>query len=95
MDQPPENIQDNLSDIKGKLFVSFNGHLSKTEFESELMKTDKGGKVPKYKRYFCDKGQLFNFENRTIALTNQWGNETIEAANRLCTLHAKIEYKKE
>ena len=91
----PEQIQDDLIDIKKNLFVSFEGSLSKSEFKREVMKSDKRGAVPKFKRYFCDKEQLFYCDNRTFALTNQWGNDTVNAANKLCSLNLKIEYRRE
>jgi len=35
-------------------------------------------------RYFCKEGEIFQFEGRTFALTNQWGNKTVEAARDIC-----------
>ena len=91
----PEQIQDELNDIKKKLFVSFEGSLNKSEFKQEIKKSDKGGQVAKFKRYFCDDGQLFYCDNRTFALTNQWGNDTTDASDRLCSIYSNIEYRRE
>ena len=91
----PEKIQDELSDIKGKLFVSFEGNLDERNFKREIMESDKRGAIPKFKRYFCEEGQLFYRDGRTFALTNQWGNDTTDAADRLSSIYSNIDYRKE
>ncbi len=91
----PDNISSRLETKKKNLFVSFNGKLNENQFAEKLMETDSGGVVPKTKRYFCAKNQLFFNDGKTYAMTNQWARETIEAAELLCEGHRDIRFKKE
>lgn len=66
----PEEIQA-LIDWRKNLFVSFEGNLDSEKCIEESMKQDKGGALPRSKRFFCDEGELFHSQGKTYALTNQ------------------------
>ena len=91
----PREIRDQLKGTKGSLFADFEGRLSESEFTDELKKADNSGIHSKTDRFFCKADQLFFYENRTYALTNQWGKETTTAADVLCSKHEGIEFEKE
>jgi hypothetical protein len=68
---------------RGDLFESFEGNLSPDDFQDALMQTDKGGALPRTKRFFCNDGELFYQDGKTYALTNQWGRKTVKAVNEI------------
>ena len=61
------------------LFIAFDGELDEKVFSEKLMALDSGGKVKKTDRYFCRQDELFISQGKTYALSNQWGNRTLEA----------------
>ena len=79
----PEELADIISWRKGNLFISFDGELDEQQFIERLMQLDKGGKLPKTKRYFCKQDELFFVNDRTYAMTNQWGLRTTEAVDSI------------
>ena len=93
----PEDIKQRLKGTKSSLFTDFEGNLSEPQFATELKKADGSGTQSKVERFFCKKEQLFYIENedRTYALTNQWGKETTSAAQILCTEYKITEFEKE
>ena len=92
----PDEIKDHLKGIKkGSLFVEYDGNLSDSEVVAELKQADSVGSQSKSERYFCKEDQLFRVNNRTYALTNQWGKDTVDVANKLCLKYQNIEYEKE
>ena len=86
----PEEIADIISWRKGNLFVNFDGSLDEEKFSEQLMTLDTGGKYPKTKRYFCKQDELIWIEGKTYALTNQWGQRTLEAVDLLSTKYPKM-----
>ena len=79
----PEELMEVVACRGENLFIIFPGALSKREFSEQLMKLDSGGVIPKTKRYFCKEGELFVVEDRTYAMTNQWGASTLEAVEQV------------
>lgn len=49
----------------------------------ELKRTEDGGRHPKTKRFFCQAGEYFHFDEKTFVLTNQWGKASVEIAEAL------------
>ena len=84
----PEDIANVINWKQNNLFVSFLGTLDENSFITELMKTDSGGKLPKHKRFFCEEKELFHIADKTYALSNQWGERTLEAVNLLAHTYA-------
>jgi len=96
----PEDIKQRLKGTKSGPFTDFEGKLSEPEFATELKKTDGSGIQSKVDRFFCKEGRLFYIENedrtyRTYALTNQWGKDTISAAQIPCLEYKITEFKKQ
>ena len=77
----PEQIANIISWRRGNLFVCFDGILDEEIFSERLMTLDTGGKLPKTKRYFCKQDELFQIDGKTYAMTNQWGNRTVETVD--------------
>jgi hypothetical protein len=78
-DAAPEEIAQAIPWRKNHLFLKLEGELDSEGFIEEVMKTDAGGKVPKFKRYFYRDDELFRYKGNTYALTNQWGKGALEA----------------
>lgn len=90
----PKEISDLLSKVKKNLFKSFDEKLNQEQFTANLMEINPGGRIPGYKRYFYEENQLFYIDGKTYALTNQWGLDTVEAAELLCK-EQDIRFEKE
>lgn len=88
-DVSPEEVSKFIN-WRGDLFISFNGTLDEKGFSEQLMKLDTGGKLPKTKRYFCKQDELFIIDDKTYALTNQWGLRSEEAANLLSSKYPQM-----
>ena len=73
---------------------AFEGKLDAEQVREQLMKEDKGGAVPRSKRFFCD--DPFHIEGNTYVLSNQWGGDALETASKLRQMfpELKIEVKK-
>lgn len=69
----PDQIAELIDRLKPNLFIAFEGELDEEMFAELLMKDDPGGKVPRTKRYFCKQDELYFWNNKTYAMTNQWG----------------------
>lgn len=65
------------------LFQKFDGELSSDELIERLTENHPGGKMPHYRRYFSQDGEIFHVNGRTYTFSNQWGGRTIEAIDRL------------
>lgn len=66
------------------MFRVADGVLSSAEFiAQQLAGTANGGKAFEDHRFYCDEGEVFHFQGKTYAFTNQWGNRCIEAIDRL------------
>ena len=77
----PEELANLISWRRGNLFICFDGELDEEQFAEQLMAIDTGGKLPKTKRYFCKRDELFVVDGKTYAMTNQWGLRTLEAVD--------------
>tara|TARA_R100000900_G_scaffold139246_3_gene118769 strand:- start:476 stop:1231 length:756 start_codon:yes stop_codon:yes gene_type:complete len=77
----PEELSELIHWRRNNLFVSFEGALDEVDFSEKLMEFDSGGKLPKTKRFFCKPGELFEVGDKTYAMTNQWGQRTLEAVD--------------
>lgn len=83
----PEDLAKIISWRQSNLFIEFPGNLNEDVFIAELMRTDVGGKLPKHKRFFCKGEELFQIGDKTYALSNQWGDRTLEAVNLLANTY--------
>lgn len=79
----PLEIAEIISWRKNNLFFVFDEILDEEGVYDGLMELDAGGKVPKHKRYFSKDDELFHIDGKTYILSNQWGNRTIEAIDKL------------
>jgi len=86
----PVDIAKVISWREKNLFARFPGALDEASFNKELMKTDGGGKLPRYKRFFCKEDELFQLDGETCALSNQWGDRTLEAVKLLSNKYPKL-----
>lgn len=73
---------------------AFEGALDAEQVQEQLMKEDKGGAVPRFKRFFCD--NPFQIEGNTYVLSNQWGVDALDTAGKLAQMFPdlQIEIKK-
>ncbi len=76
-----------------RLFMVFEGELSSDDVISAIMEDDIGGRIPRYKRYFCNEEELFHFDGKTYVLSNQWGDKTVEAAKSLSNMFPELSIK--
>jgi hypothetical protein len=79
----PDDLSKKISWRQNNLFISFPGKLNEDAFVAELMKSDVGGALPRYKRFYCKEDELFHIGDMTYALSNQWGNKTLDAVDQL------------
>lgn len=86
----PEDIADLVPWRKNNMFISFEGELDEDQFSEKLMELDSGGKLPKTKRFFCKRDELFVDQGRTYAMTNQWGARTEEAAECILSYYPNL-----
>lgn len=77
----PEQLANMLSWRRNNLFVEFLGKLNEEEFRAQLMETDAGGQLPRWRRFFCKQDELFYLDGKTWAMSNQWGDRTLEAVD--------------
>ena len=74
----PQQIDETIP-VRVSLFVESDGKLNAEQMRKEIMKLDRGQKVPKADRYFCkDDSELFYSDNKTYALSNDWWEERTE-----------------
>ena len=79
----PQQLVEAIHWKKKNLFIAFDGDLDEQQFIERLMENDTGGTIPLYKRYFSSQNELFHIDGMTYALSNQWGNRTLEAVELL------------
>ena len=72
----PEAIAELVPSRKNRMFKVLDGVLDEEAISIELLKDDPGGRHPRTKRYFCKEGEYFHYNNKTYALSNQWGRST-------------------
>lgn len=76
--------------LPSKKFKIFGGLLNEQEVYDKIMSQDKGGTVPRSDRYFVNKGEFFYAGDKTYVLSNQWGNGTLEAIEKLIKAFPKL-----
>lgn len=87
----PDEICELISWRRNNLFVVFEGALGETQVYEKLMEHDVGGAVPRAKRYFSKQDELMIVNGKTYVLTNQWGNRTTEAVDRLIGVFSQLD----
>ena len=73
----PVDINDKIPVKKSNLFLAFDGKLDSSEFVARI-RSERSDSVAK--RYFVRDAELFRCGERTYALTNQWGKDSVEKA---------------
>ena len=81
----PNKVIDAIPSRKNRLFMVFDGELDEQGVYDSIMAGHTGGKVAKTKRFFSEEGEFFYVDGKTYVLTNQWGNQTLEAVEALIT----------
>ena len=79
----PEEVADIIFWRKNILFYHIEGEFGEEQVISKLSEEDKGGAVPKHRRYFSKEDELFHIDGKTYLLTNQWGHRTLEVVELL------------
>ncbi len=87
----PEQVADIIFWRKKNLFYCFNEELNEEQVIARLTEENKGGAVPKHRRYFSKEDELFHIDGKTYLLTNQWGLKTLEAVALLKNTFTGIE----
>ena len=70
--------------------IDFEGALDSEEIKDLLQKDGPGGVQPRFKRFFCEDDQIFHIQEKSYVLSNQWGQDTAEAANSLARVFAQL-----
>jgi hypothetical protein len=86
----PDEVMQAIPWRKNRLFEVFEGELDFEQVQEEIMKSDTGGRHPRIKRFFCNDGEIFHFDNQTYVLTNQWGKKALEATENLAEAFPKL-----
>ena len=68
----PKRIAEHCGLLGNRAFLSVKGEVTVEDFHRLANKADDGPKFRKI-RFFCDDGELFHFDGRTYAFSNQWG----------------------
>lgn len=76
----PKRVVEALPSRKLKMF---DGELDRDQVIERIMEVDGGGVVPRWKRFFCDDDKLVRVGGKTYVVSNQWGTDTIDAADSL------------
>lgn len=87
----PEEIADVITWRKNNLFYHFDEELDEEQVIARLADEDKGGAIPKHRRYFSKEDELFHIDGNTYLLTNQWGLKTLEAVDLLKKSYTELE----
>lgn len=72
-DGNPENI---VKILPGKVLV-IDGLLKDEEVRNRLKLKDKGAKLSRTARFFCENNEPIQFRGKTYVLSNQWGKDTL------------------
>ena len=73
----PEDINSFIPVKKSNLFVAYDGELDSSTLIGKL-RTEKSDQATKW--YFTSDDELLHYEEKTYALTNQWGKDSVEKA---------------
>ncbi|MDD9947976.1 MAG: hypothetical protein OXU48_00420 [candidate division Zixibacteria bacterium] len=86
--KPIEEVVSSIEKVKPNPFHVIERSVSSVEFRRELRKITKD----RPRRFFIDKGELFEVDGKTYALTNQWTTEgAINAAESLTSRYPDLE----
>lgn len=86
----PEAIMATIPWRGKSMFETFAGTLNGEEFIKAMENKWPSEGVPRYKRYFRQDEELFHIDGKTVALTNQWGDRTLEAIDTLREAFASV-----
>ena len=86
----PQRVVKALPSRKLKVFE---GELDRKRVIERIMEGDKGGRVPRWKRFFCDDDELVRVEGKTYVVSNQWGTDTFAAADSLVHAFPDLDIK--
>lgn len=92
----PEAIAENIPWRRSTLFRSAAGALDSMMFvDAVTAEAERDGRVFDETRFFCADEELLRSGGRTYAFSNQWGDRTLEAIDRLSNAYpdAQIRYK--
>ena len=84
----PEIVTEALSSAK---LLDFHGTLDSEGVQELIQKNDRGGNVPRTRRFFCEEGEPFQIGGSTYVLSNQWGRDTAQAARALAEAFPDLE----
>lgn len=90
-DGTPQQVIEAVAWKGNSLFEILEGTLNSAQAYDQIMKDDIGGAVPRAKRFFVNKDELFHFDGKTYVLTNQWGNRTLEGVESLSKMFPNLE----
>ena len=80
----PERIADAIPWRRNSLFRVADGELDSAEFIArQKVDAAAGGRSFEQRRFYCADDELFHYDQKTYAFTNQWGHRCIEAIDRL------------
>ena len=86
--KPIEEVVSSIETVKPNPFHVIERSVSSVEFRRELRKITKD----RPRRFFIDKGELFEVDGKTYALTNQWTTEgAINAAESLTLRYSDLD----
>ena len=87
----PSSIADHCGKRKQAVLLGADGTLDEDAFETAISALrSQGGKPFERHRYFCKDGQLIHYQDKTYALTNQWGgSDWEEAMTALCNTYCE------
>lgn len=90
---PPQVMEHVVETLPSGKLRTFEGMLDAEQIREQLMQEDRGGTVPRFKRFFCD--DPFQTGDKTYVLSNQWGRETLDAARKIADMlpDLNIEFK--
>jgi hypothetical protein len=89
-DGAPEKV---INAIPKRKLISFDEQLNSAQVKERLMQEDRGGKIPRSSRYFCEENEIHHAEERTYIISNQWGNDTLEAVGNLVESFPELDIK--
>ena len=78
-DATPENI---VKIIPSKILV-FDGLLEDEEVRNQLKLKDRGAKISRTARFFCENKEPVQHRGKTYVLSNQWGKDTLDLVKDL------------
>jgi len=80
----PDEVAAAVQWRQNSMFRIADGTLSSANFiASKKADAANGGRSFEERRFYCDDGELFHYDGKTYAFTNQWGNRCVEAIDQL------------